>query len=101
MTLRRLFEKLLIYPLDVQSFFDPATNVVADHQPSQLITVHQHDPFAKKLGGLFGRCRERRCCDEKTFRSLVPIQAAKEITDGPCSNATASRISLGLYIDTV
>jgi hypothetical protein len=45
--LSALLEKLLINFPDMQRLFDPATNIVLNHEASQLITIYQYNPLAQ------------------------------------------------------
>jgi hypothetical protein len=54
-----LFEELLVHLLDLKDLLDPTANVIADHQPGELVAVDQDDPLAEELGGLPSRGRER------------------------------------------
>jgi hypothetical protein len=47
--LLRLLEKLFIDFLDVQRFFDPAPNIVADHKTSKLYSINEDNPLAQML----------------------------------------------------
>lgn len=49
-----LLEEVLVHTLDVQGLFDPAANLVPDHQLGQLDTVDQHDAGAEPVGRLSG-----------------------------------------------
>ena len=44
-----LFEKVLIDLLDVENLLNPASHVVADHEPSQVLAVDQDNPFAEEF----------------------------------------------------
>src|ERR1035437_10561456 len=72
-------KKLFINLLDLNGFLHAATDVIANHQPCQQVTINQHDTLAQKFGG-FLRCRrETRRCDEQALAGLEPVQRAKEI----------------------
>ena len=48
-----LFEKVLIYLLDMEDFLDSASYIVADHKPREMRSIDKDDAFAKEFGSFF------------------------------------------------
>ena len=51
--LRSLLKEIFINPLDMQDLFDPALQVVADHELGEVLSVDQINSLAEEFRRLF------------------------------------------------
>ena len=47
-----VYEEVLVHFLQVQSFINPNTDIVPDHQSCELLSIDEHDSERVTLGGL-------------------------------------------------
>ena len=100
-TKRDSLEKVLVDFFDVQGLFDPTSNVVADHQPGQLLSVYENDPFAQEICSLPCRRGECRGGNEQALRGLVPIETPEEVANCPSTDIGPQSIAFGLYVNAI
>ena len=79
-------EEILIYRLDVQGLLCTTSNVITDHECSQLVTAYQDDALAEQARRLPRILREVRRGDEQAFCCLETIKTPEEVSDLPAPN---------------
>ena len=74
-------EEVLVELLDVDNFFDPATDVESDHQAGEKRPIDQYDALAQHVGRFLCCRREGRRREEQALVRFEPIQRPEEVPD--------------------
>src|SRR5262249_28257900 len=85
----------------MQRLRGPYTDVVADHQCSQLRAVHQHHLEPMTVRELVRRAGEVGCGHKYSFACFRRTQASAESPDFRLTHRYVQFVSLGLQINSV